>query len=134
MNGQTKVLNRYLEMYLCCFASEQPRHWSDWLYSTEFWYHNNYQGSIIKTQFELVYGIPPSVLRKFITGETQVEVIAQDLLDRDEALQLLQFNLRRAQDRMIKFSNVNRRDVSFIEGEWVYLKLRLYRQHLMIDG
>lgn len=68
-DGQTEVLNRCQETYIRCFASEQPRHWVDWLPWAEFWYNTNYHVSIEKTPFEIVYGRPPPVLSKFVQGK-----------------------------------------------------------------
>lgn len=56
--------------------------------------------------------------------------MAQDLMERDEALQQLKFHLRRAQDHMSKYANAHR--VPFkIKGDWEYLKIRPYRQSSM---
>ena len=30
-DGQSKVVNRYLEAYLCCYLSDKPRQWNKWL-------------------------------------------------------------------------------------------------------
>jgi len=53
-DGQTEVINRYLESYLRCFALDQPRTWSNWLFWAEFWYNTTYHVSIGKTPFEVV--------------------------------------------------------------------------------
>lgn len=90
------MLNRCLETYLRCFASEQPKQWAQWVPWAEFWYNSNYQASIGTTPFEIVYGRPPPVLRKFERNEISVEAVAQELWDRDEALRHLKVNLQRA--------------------------------------
>lgn len=59
-DGQTKILNRCLESYLRCFAFEQPKGWSKWLYWAEYWYMTCFECSIGKTPFEAVYGRPSS--------------------------------------------------------------------------
>ena len=30
-DGQSEVVNRYVEQYLCCFVYQQPRQWSTFL-------------------------------------------------------------------------------------------------------
>jgi hypothetical protein len=37
-------------------------------------------------------------------------------------------NLKQAQDRMKKYADLNRTESKFLEGDWVYLKLKPYRQ------
>ena len=57
-----------------------------------------------------------------------MEVVANELEERDEILRQLRYNLERAQHRMKKQLDLKRRDYSFNVGDWVYLKLRPYRQ------
>jgi len=48
--------------------------------------------------FEVVYGRAPPSLARYIPGETAVEVVAQDLINKDEALKQLKYHLQIAQD------------------------------------
>lgn len=95
-DGQTEVLNRTLETYLRCFATEQPKVWAEFIPWAEYWYNTIFQASAQYTPFEVVYGRPPPSLACFIPGEMLVQAVAQDLMDRDEALTQLKFHLKRA--------------------------------------
>ena len=57
-----------------------------------------------------------------------MELVAEQLRDRDEALKQLQYNLQRAQTSMSTVANKKRREVTFQPGEWIYLKLRPHAQ------
>jgi len=80
------------------------------------------------TLFETVYGRKPPSLVRVLQGETRVEVVEAELMDRDEALHQLKHHLSHAQELMRKYANQKRRDMSFEVGEWVFLKLRPHRQ------
>lgn len=128
-DGQTEVVNGCLETFLRCFASEQPRQWYSWLSWAEFWYNTSSHSATGKSPFEIVYGRPPPSIIRYLNGETAVESIAAVLLDRDEALHQLKYHLHRAHQRMKKYADSHRRDVTFAIGDWVYVKLRPHRQH-----
>ncbi|MCI26772.1 Ty-3/Gypsy retrotransposon polyprotein, partial [Trifolium medium] len=85
-DGQTEVTNRCLETYLRCFIADQPKNWVLWIHWAEFWFNTTFHASSEKTPFEVVYGRQPPLLTRWLQGETRVEAVQRDLLDRDEAL------------------------------------------------
>ncbi|KAJ0585794.1 putative nucleotidyltransferase, Ribonuclease H [Helianthus annuus] len=127
-DGQTEVINRCLESYLRCFAVDQPKTWSVWLPWAEYWYNSTFHSSTGVTPFETVYGRRPPSVFQFIPGEIRVDSVARDLQDRDEALKQLKVHLSNAQGAMKLHADKKRRDVQFSVGEWVYVKLKPYRQ------
>ncbi|MCH94947.1 hypothetical protein A2U01_0015918 [Trifolium medium] len=131
-DGQTEVINRCLESYLRCFASDQPKSWSHWIAWAEFWYNTTYHVSIGKTPFEVVYGRPPPSIVRFLSNETKVAVVALELGERDEALNQLKLHLQKAQEQMVAYANKKRRDLCFDIGEWVFLRLRPHRQQSVV--
>ncbi|MCI29790.1 hypothetical protein A2U01_0050999, partial [Trifolium medium] len=112
-DGQTEVINRCLEGYLRCFASDHPKNWAVWIHWAEFWYNSTFHVSIGKTPFEVVYGRPPPTLIKFLSNETKVAAVAVELTERDEALKQLKLHLLKAQEQMTSYANKKRRDLSF---------------------
>ncbi|KAJ0764722.1 putative nucleotidyltransferase, Ribonuclease H [Helianthus annuus] len=132
-DGQTEVVNRCLEAYLRCFAVDQPKNWALWLPWAEFWYNSTFHASTGTTPFETVYGRRPPSVFQFVPGEIRVEAVAQDLRDRDEALKQLKLHLANAQSSMKLQADTSRRDVHFSVGEWVYVKLKPYRQLSVVN-
>jgi len=60
-----------------------------------------------------------------------VEVVAQDLLNWDEALKQLKYHLTRAREQMKKFADKTRKPSNIQVGDMVYLKIHPHRQHSM---
>lgn len=128
-DGQTEVVNRCLETFLRCSIADRPRTWLQWLHWAEYWYNTSYHETTGVTPFEVVYGRKPPVLTRYVQGETRVEAVHRDLLDRDEALRQLKHHLQRAQGRMKSKADSKRKERSFSIGEWVFLKLRPHKQN-----
>lgn len=61
-------------------------------------------------------------------------VVSEVIQDREIMLEELKGNLVKAQLRMQNSANQHRRDLEFEVSEWVYLKLRPYRQSLVAQG
>ncbi|KAJ9547082.1 hypothetical protein OSB04_019625 [Centaurea solstitialis] len=127
-DGQTEVINRCLETYLRCFAIDQPHSWALWIPWAEFWYNSTFHGSTGISPFEIVYGRKPPTVIQFLPGEIRVEAVGEELRDRDEALRQLKQQLVHAQTLMKEQVDKKRRDINFLVGEWVYVKLKPYRQ------
>lgn len=75
--------------------------------------------------------LPPSLHLPYMAGDFEVEEVDRRLITREFKFQLLNYHLARAQQRMIDQANKHRTDMQFKEGDWVYVKIQLYRQLTM---
>ncbi|WVZ06506.1 hypothetical protein V8G54_019852 [Vigna mungo] len=64
-DGQSKSLNKCLEMYLRCFTYQSPKEWAKLLPWTEYWYNTSYHHSYGMTPFKIVYDRDPPALEKY---------------------------------------------------------------------
>ncbi|GKB93383.1 hypothetical protein Tco_0979520 [Tanacetum coccineum] len=68
------------------------------------------------TPFEAVYGQTPPLHIPYVVGEGAVEAVDRTLQAREEALRMLKFHLKRAQDRMLNQANKHISDRTFEIG------------------
>ena len=130
-DGQSEVVNKRLGNYLHCFASTKPTSWCSWLPWTEFCYNTSYHVSIHTTPFKIVYGRDPPTICRYGTPKSPVDDIDRYLQERDQVLNILNQYLSNAQAIMKASKDSDRRDISFKEGDLVYLKLRPYRMRAL---
>ncbi|KAH0781530.1 hypothetical protein KY290_001128 [Solanum tuberosum] len=130
-NGQTEVVNRTVEMYLCCFVGTCPRKWVAWVPWEEFCYNISFHSTLQTTPFKVVYGRDPPRLLSYVPGTTRVEVDEHALLERDHILGDIQIRLQASQQRMKEYYDKGHRDVKFSPGSLVWLRLHPYRQRSM---
>lgn len=122
-DGQSKIVNKYLENYLRCFMGDRPKDWSQWVPLAEWWYSTNFHASSKLIPYEIVYGQLPPKLLPYEVGTTQVVAVDMVLCTREQTLQLLKENLLNAQHRMKHYSGLKRSERAFKVGDWVYLRL-----------
>lgn len=128
-DGQTEVLNRVLEQYLRAFVHEKPSGWCKYLALAEWSYNTSIHSSTGFTPFEVTYGKPPPSIPQYLLGSSPIKAVDSLLSSRQAMLNLLQKRLTKAQAIMKLNADSKRCDISYKVGDWVYVKLRPYRQH-----
>ena len=86
-DGQTEVLNRYLEQHLRALTNEHPKHWYSFLGWVEYNYNTSHHSAIGMSPFEALYSIPT-----YIRGSSPIQAVEDTLITRDEVLQRLKQN------------------------------------------
>ena len=97
MDGQSKVLNKCLELYLWCFCFKNAKAWTKYLVWAEYWYNTSYQTSLGVTPFEAVYGRQSPKLVRYLPELSNSPSIPDLLKERDNLLQRLRVHLQHAQ-------------------------------------
>jgi hypothetical protein len=116
IDGQIEIVNKCLETYLRCFASERKNQWVQWLPLVEWWYNTSYHTTTRMTPFEAIYGQnPPSVL-SYIPSLSKVQAVDQTLTVREAILCSLKENLVMAQNHMKQQADQGRSECQFVEG------------------
>lgn len=127
-DGQTEVVNRGIEMYLRALTHEDSKKWLQLLPWAEFWFNTNFNASTGQTPFKILFGKDPPMLPQFIPSDSTIEAVEGNLQVRIEAIDAVKLNLSKAQARMKKLADRNRKEIEFEEGNLVLVKLQPYRQ------
>jgi hypothetical protein len=122
-DGQTERTNQILEDMLRACALNHGGSWDNSLPYAEFSYNYSYQASLKMAPFEALYGRKcRTPLYWSQTGESQL--FGTDIIkEAERQVQIIRENLRIAQSRLKSYADGKRRDVSFQEGDYVYLKV-----------
>nr|CAE04776.3 OSJNBb0115I21.3 [Oryza sativa Japonica Group] len=122
-DGQTERVNQILEDMLRACALDFGGSWDKNLPYAEFSYNNSYQASLQMAPYEALYGRKcRTPLLWDQTGERQV--FGTDILrEAEEKVKVIQERLRVAQSRHKSYADNRRRDLSFEEGDYVYLRV-----------
>jgi hypothetical protein len=112
-DGQLKVVNRVIMMYLRCLARDSPISWHRWLPWAECCNNTSFQSALKCSSFQLVYGREPPTLMSYSLGIAKVATVDKQLQERDEFLAEIRDRLIQAQRTMKQYQDKARREVGF---------------------
>jgi hypothetical protein len=122
-DGQTERVNQVLEDMLRARALTYGTDWESSLLFAEFSYNNNFQASLRMAPFEALYGKKcrtplawSEVGERTLFGPAIIEVAK-------EKVEIVRENLRIAQSRKKSYADKRRRELTFVVGDRVYLKV-----------
>jgi hypothetical protein len=122
-DGQTERVNKVLEDLLRACALTFGRNWESSLPYAEFSYNNSYQASIKMSPFEALYGRRcQTPLMWSNVGEKALEG-PYFIKEAEEKVAMICKRLLEAQSRQKSYADNRRRELSFQEGDFVYLKV-----------
>jgi hypothetical protein len=127
-DGQTKIVNKCLEGYLCCFVSDKQAQWFKWLPLAEWWYNTSFHTATKMTPFMALYGYHPPSITSSLKEKSKVQAVEDHIENQQQVLQILKDNLTIAQNRMKQQADQHRSERSFEVGDWVFLRLQPYKQ------
>jgi hypothetical protein len=126
-DGQTERVNKVLEDLLRACVLTFDRNWESSLTYAEFSYNNSYQASIKMSPFEALYGRRcQTPLMGSNVGKKTLEEPAF-IKEAEEKVALIHKRLLEAQSRQKSYADNRRRELSFEEGDFVYLKVSSMR-------
>jgi hypothetical protein len=125
--GQTERVNKVLKDLLRACVLTFDRNWESSLPYVEFSYNNSYQASIMMSPFVALYGRRcQTPLMWSNMGEKTLEGPAF-IKEAEEKVALIRKRLLEAQSRQKSYADNRRRELSFEEGDFVYLKVSTIR-------
>jgi hypothetical protein len=122
-DGQTERVNQILEDMLRACALQYGRSWDKGLSYAEFSYNNSYQESLKMAPFEMLYS--RRCQTPFFWSEAgEQKVFGPDILqEAEKQVHMVRENLRVVQSRQNSYADHRRRELSFEDGDFVYLKV-----------
>jgi hypothetical protein len=91
--------------------------WAEYFYNTSF--HTNLR----TTPFEVVYGRPPLAMLPYKAGLTRTDTVDSLLWHHNEVLAEVRDWLLQAQQLYKKYYDAFHRDLEYVVGDWVWLRL-----------
>jgi len=127
-DGQIEVFNRVLEQYLRSFVHTKPSQWSNFLPLAEWSYNTSVHSSTRFSPYQITFGKEPPSIPRYLQGSSSIEAVDTMMDYRQQLIDKLRRNLLKTQEKMKYFADQKHRDVSFHTDQFVYVRMRPYRQ------
>ena len=127
-DGQTDIVNKWIEGYLWNYVSGQQRAWIKWLHLGEYCYNTAYHMSIEMSPFRALYGYDAITFVDLIFGDSRAPKAKDWIQESQDILKALKDNLRTTQNQQKIYVDRCKIERSFEVGDLVYLRLQPYRQ------
>lgn len=133
-NGQSKIVNKTIAVFLRCITGDRPRTWLDWLPWAEYCYNTSYHSTLQTTPFQVVYGRPPPALIPYTAGSVRTNTVDGLLKDRDAFLVDVHDRLLQAQAYAKLHYDTHHRPLEFAINDWVWLRLLQRPAQSLVPG
>jgi hypothetical protein len=128
-DGQTEIVNKWVEGYLQNYVTGQQKAWVKWLHLGEYCYNTTYHMSIGMSPFRALYSYDPLTFVEIVFGDSRDPMAKEWIQEIQDILKELKDHLQRAQNQQKLYADKHRVECTFEVGDLVYLRLQPYRQH-----
>jgi hypothetical protein len=127
-DGQTEIVNKWVEGYLRNYVAGQQKAWVRWLHLGEYCYNTTQHMSIGMSPFRALYSYDPLSFVEIAFGDSRAPMVQDWIQQSQDILRELKDHLQRAQNQQKVQADKHRVDRTFEVGDLVYLRLQPYRQ------
>jgi hypothetical protein len=127
-DGQTEIVNKWVEGYLWNYVLGQHRAWVKWLHLGEYCYNTTYHMFIGMSPFRALYSYDPLTFVEIVFGDNRAPMVQDWIQKSQDILRELKDHLHKTQNQQIIQADKHRAKRTFEVGDLVILRLQPYRQ------
>jgi hypothetical protein len=128
MDGQTEIVNKWVDGYLRNYVAGQQNAWVRWLHLGEYCYNTTQHISIGMSPFRALYSYDPLSFVEIAFGDSRALMVQDWIQQSQDILRELKDHLQRRQNQQKVQADKHIVDRTFEVGDLVYLRLQPYRQ------
>jgi hypothetical protein len=127
IDGQTEIVNKWVEGYLQNYVSGQQKAWIKWLHLGEYRYNTTYHMSIGMSPFRALYSYYPLTFVEIVFCDSRDPMVHDWIQQSQDILRELKDHLERAHNQQKVQADKHKVECTFEVGDLVYLRLQPYR-------